>query len=52
MDKPDTTGGAWIALVMMLGLPAFGLAVLFGLIVISGWDAIIDFFQNVTFRDE
>jgi hypothetical protein len=42
MDKPDTTGGAWIALVLTMGLPAFSLAVLFGLLVVGAWDAMID----------
>jgi hypothetical protein len=27
--KHDTTGGAWVALVMLFGLPALGLAIVF-----------------------
>jgi hypothetical protein len=50
MDKPDTTGGAWIALVMIMGLPAFGLAVLFFLLIVGAWDNIIDAIKTLTKR--
>jgi hypothetical protein len=50
MDKPDTTGGAWIALVMLMGLPAFGLAVLFFLLIVGVWGIILDAIKTLAKR--
>jgi hypothetical protein len=50
MDRPDTTGGAWIALVMLMGLPAFGLAVLFFVLMVGVWGIILDAIKTLTKR--
>jgi hypothetical protein len=50
MNKPDTTGGAWIALVLIMGLPAFGLAVLFFLAIVGVLDIISDAIKTLTKR--
>jgi hypothetical protein len=50
MDKLDATGGAWIALVIFMGMPAFGLAVVFFLLIVGAWDITLDAIKTLTKR--
>jgi hypothetical protein len=50
MDKPDTTGGAWIALVIFMGMPVFGLTVVFFLLIVGAWDITLDAIKALTKR--
>ncbi len=50
MDKLDTTGGAWIALVIFMGMPVFGLAVVFFLLIVGACDVTLDAIKTLTKR--
>ena len=50
MDKLDTTAGAWIALVIFVGIPVFGLAVVFFLLIVGASDIILDGIKSLTKR--
>jgi hypothetical protein len=50
MDKLDATGGAWIALVIFMGMPVFGFAVLFFLAIVGVLDIISDAIKTLTKR--